>query len=254
MTTIRQAYANARTGMMAEPKEIPGTHPSPLVFPVGTDSSGEQVCWNTKQDPHLFLFGSVVDGIDTVLHHLTKQATNHENHWSLYSANSFGAGKHAHGLTETAWHKSVNLNLYITMIEELAKVYNDRRKQMADYRLKSFGELRRIKGTNELLIIMPDLTDIIADDRSAVQSIVDIASLIAVHGPEVGMHGVFVFDRMGEHSLYSDVLGNASAVILRNVPENELFGTSLVTEIPFEKGHGLLKTQDNVQKAFFQTL
>lgn len=253
MVDMLEGYMAFENDDTDEVTDLSGTHPSPLVFPVGTRADLEQVCWDTKYDQHLFIYGSVVDGIDVVLHNLTKQAMNHENHWSLYSANSFGAGKHAHGLSETAWHKTVNLNLYLTMMKELVKVYNDRVETMKSYRMGNFGELRRVMRTNELLIILPDLVDVIADERKEVRYIVDVASMIALNGHKVGMHGVFVFDRMGDNNLYADVLSSASSVILRRLPGDNLLETNIVTEIPEKKGCGLFKTQDNSQIALFQT-
>lgn len=257
MTTIGKNHLPAPPAMqmdaIGEPSDIPGTHPSPSVFPVGFDSAGEQVCWNTSHDPNLFILGSVVDGLDTVLHHLSNQARNHENRWNLYSANAFGAGKHAHGLTETAWHKGANLNLYITMIEELNKIYHDRKKAMRNYRMDSFADLRRATRVNSLLVIMPDLADIIADLRPEVQNIGDMAYFIATHGYEVGIHGVFVFDKMGDNQLYSEILNNASSIVLRNMSDNSVFG-DMVTQIPHEKGYGLFKTNDNTHRSFFHTL
>ncbi|MBC9703908.1 MAG: hypothetical protein H9W81_02575 [Enterococcus sp.] len=255
MTTIRQAYLNAQPKQETPSVNDIRLHPSPLIFPVGVDVSypDEQVTWNTNKDQHLFVYGSVVDGLDRLLHNLAKQGVNHERHWSLYSANSFGAGKHAAGLTETAWHKSVNLNLYLLMMTELWKIYHERVKKIQSYHLESFGDLRRITGMNELLIILPDLVDIIADDREEVKSIVDIASTIATNGHEVGMHGVFVFDRMGDHSLYSEVLDNASSVVLRNMSDITVFG-NMATLIPYEKGYGMFKTKDNGERSFFHTV
>lgn len=204
--------------------ELAGTHPSPIRFPLGLDTAGQNVEWNTADLPHLLVYGSTADQTDVLLANIARQAFNHERSWHLYSANAFGAGKHAHGLDETAWHNPVNVNLYMVMMTELWKLYNFRLKTMASYGAKDFSDLSRIRGTKRIMVLLPEVSLHNLNTTPEVKMMVEYMSLVALRGHTVGMHGVFVVDSMDDSYVYSDILNHtfAEVALLRDAPEEDM--------------------------------